>query len=61
MPFTNPTRGKVMGGARAHLKSFVAPLFLVADLRVRGAPVQLDELNVTGLIGPQVAGTRWHH
>ena len=51
MPFTNPTRGKVMGGARAHLKSFVAPLFLVADLRVGDAAAQLNELNEMSLIG----------
>jgi hypothetical protein len=48
-------------GAPTHLKSFVDVLCLVPDLRVRDAAAQLDELNVTGLIGPQVAGTRWHH
>jgi hypothetical protein len=53
MPFTSPVRHKLVRGAPAHLKGFVLVSFLVPDLRVRDAAVQLDELNAIGLIGPQ--------
>ena len=54
MPFINPVRHKLVRGAPAHLKSFVLALFLVPDLRVGDAAVDVDELNAVGLIGPQV-------
>lgn len=35
-----------------HMKSFVVAMFLVSDIRVSYAAVELDELNAIGLIGP---------
>lgn len=59
MPFVNPVRCKLSRGIPAHVKSFVV-LCLVPDCRAGDAAAQLNELNAVGLIGPKVAGARWH-
>ena len=41
----------MLTGVPVHLKNFVA-LFLMLDLRVGDAAVQLGVLNAIGLIGP---------
>jgi hypothetical protein len=53
MPFTSLIRRKLVREAAAHLKGFVLALFLVPDLSIGDAAVQLDESNSMGLIGPR--------
>lgn len=49
-PFTNAGRHKMMRGAPVDLKSFIFALLLVPDLSIGNSVVQLDQLNVMGLI-----------
>jgi hypothetical protein len=51
MSFISSIRHKLVRGAPAHLKGFVLSLFLVPDLSIGDAAVQLDNLNSMGLIG----------
>lgn len=50
MPFTNAIRLKMRRGTPVDLKSFIIVPLLVSDLS-GGDNIQLDQLNIMGLIG----------
>ena len=59
MPFTITIRTEFEREATASLKSSVATPLCVSEVVVTAATIKLRSLNIVGLIGSQVIGSKW--